>query len=180
MYIDRILLIVLIRFMKIEIILFTYNTYVHLRFNMLLILLILLTIAHQVQIDDVEVHLAVLEVSLQLNFQFLLQNTAHTLPIFFEYCHDKTYYNTKVDLVHWILHEELMDTTVHHSPERIEQQVSTAFASTCFIVQGFRTRPNTRSILIPLHHITTPHSPHTECPQAVSSGSCSNCSTLVI
>ena len=76
MYIDRILLIVLIRFMKIEIILFTYNTYVHLIFNMLLILLILLTIAHQVQIDDVEVHLAVLEVSLQLNFQFLLQNTA--------------------------------------------------------------------------------------------------------
>ena len=83
MYIDRILLIVLIRFMKIKIILFTYNTYVHLIFNMLLILLILLTIAHQVQIDDVEVHLAVLEVSLPLNFQFLLLNTAiHTPNIF--------------------------------------------------------------------------------------------------
>ena len=83
MYIDRILLIVLNRFMKIEIILFTYNTYVHLIFNMFFILLILLTIAYQVQIDDVEVHLAVLEVSLQLNFQFLLQNTAiHTPNIF--------------------------------------------------------------------------------------------------
>ena len=83
MYIFRILLIVLIRFMKIEIILITYNTYVYFIFNMLLILLILLTIAHQVQIDDVEVHLAVLEVSLQLNFQFLLQNTAiHTPNIF--------------------------------------------------------------------------------------------------
>ena len=83
MYIDRILLIVLIWFMNIEIILFTYNTYVHLMFNMLLILLILLTIAHQVQIDDVEVRLAVLEVSLQLNVLFLLQNTAiHTPNIF--------------------------------------------------------------------------------------------------
>jgi hypothetical protein len=50
------LLIVLIQFMRNDIILCTYKTYVLLLFHILLISLIPLTIAYQVLIDVVEAH----------------------------------------------------------------------------------------------------------------------------
>ena len=85
----------------------------------------------------------------------IFQELQYVIPIFSEYCHNEANDNTKVNLVHWISHQELMDTAVSHSPESVEQQVGTTLRAGGFIVWRFRTRPNAGTILIKICCILT-------------------------
>ena len=64
----------------------------------------------------------------------IFQKLQNVVPILSENCHNEANDNAEVNLVHRISQQELMDTTVCHFPERIEQQVGTTLGSACFIM----------------------------------------------
>jgi len=107
----------------------------------------------------------------------LFQKPKDTFPIFPENCHYETNYNPKVDLMHRIFQQQLMNTTVCNGPEGVEQQMRSTFCSADFIVYFFRPRPNTGPILIPIHHGAPSNSPYSKCPQAIAACRSGYCST---